>query len=221
MLLTIYHGSPQIVKKPDIRQSKRNNDYGPGFYCTEDIELSKEWACTDNSSGFSNKYEIDITALSILDLNSKKYNVLNWLAILMNYRNVRLRSPIVRQASQWLVQNHLIDISEFDIIKGYRADDSFFSIARAFVQNEISLNQLKTALSLGNLGQQIVLKSKNAYDIVNYVDCEYADYNRYFQKRKVRDDSAREAYYRLLEENDKNGIYIRDLMREDEKDARL
>ena len=221
MLLTIYHGSPQIVKKPDIRQSKRNNDYGPGFYCTEDIELSKEWACTDNSSGFSNKYEIDITALSVLDLNSKKYNVLNWLAILMNYRNVRLRSPIVRQASQWLVQNHLIDISEFDIIKGYRADDSFFSIARAFVQNEISLNQLKTALSLGNLGQQIVLKSKNAYDIVNYVDCEYADYNIYFQKRKVRDDSAREAYYRLLEENDKNGIYIRDLMREDEKDARL
>ncbi len=23
------------------------NDYGQGFYCIEDIELAKEWACKD------------------------------------------------------------------------------------------------------------------------------------------------------------------------------
>ncbi|MCF0142741.1 MAG: DUF3990 domain-containing protein, partial [Parasporobacterium sp.] len=43
--LTIYHGSQQIVEVPRFGMGKPYNDYGQGFYCTENIELAKEWAC--------------------------------------------------------------------------------------------------------------------------------------------------------------------------------
>ena len=42
--LTIYHGSPEIFEKPQFGKGKPYNDYGRGFYCTEHIELAKDWA---------------------------------------------------------------------------------------------------------------------------------------------------------------------------------
>ena len=35
------------------------NDYGQGFYCTRDIELSQEWSCTDGVDEYSNEYELE------------------------------------------------------------------------------------------------------------------------------------------------------------------
>ena len=42
--ITIYHGSEHVIQKPSMHAGKNHNDYGQGFYCTEDIELAKEWA---------------------------------------------------------------------------------------------------------------------------------------------------------------------------------
>ena len=42
-IIRLYHGSREIVKKPDLLKGKPYNDYGRGFYCTENIELAKEW----------------------------------------------------------------------------------------------------------------------------------------------------------------------------------
>ena len=41
--ITIYHGSPNIVTTV-FGEGKAYNDYGQGFYCTENLELAKEWA---------------------------------------------------------------------------------------------------------------------------------------------------------------------------------
>lgn len=80
----LYHGSKDIIEKPIYHKGKKENDYGFGFYCTENNELAKEWACSNNeSNGFSNKYSVDITNLKILDLTDKRYSILNWIAILL------------------------------------------------------------------------------------------------------------------------------------------
>ena len=55
--IIIYHGSSEIVKQPVYGKGKPYNDYGIGFYCTEHLELAKEWACTKNIDGFVNEYE--------------------------------------------------------------------------------------------------------------------------------------------------------------------
>lgn len=43
MLRRLYHGSRDISKKPVYGYGKKYNDYGLGFYCTEDINMAKEW----------------------------------------------------------------------------------------------------------------------------------------------------------------------------------
>lgn len=221
--LTIYHGSPEIIEKPQYGKGKTYNDYGLGFYCTEHIELAKEWACTEDVDGFANKYEIDLSNLKVLNLLSDEYTILHWLAILMNYRKARIYTPVMKRGREWLIEHFMPDTRRYDAIIGYRADDSYFSFARAFVNNEISLNQLSYAMRLGKLGEQIVLKSKKAFDEIKFVSYEVCDNTIYYAKRKARDEEARSAFNAELENEDLNGLFIRDIIREEMKpdDARL
>lgn len=221
--LVLYHGSPDIIEKPAFGKGKAYNDYGRGFYCTEHIELAKEWACSEGTDGYANKYELDTAGLSILNISSDDYTILNWLAILMLHRKGRLSAPIAKQGREYLIQNFLPDFQNYDAVIGYRADDSYFSFARAFVSNTISLKQLGSAMRLGKLGEQFVLKSPKAFEAIRFIDYTIADNTVYYAKRKARDDEARTAYMKELEANDINSIFMRDIIREEIKadDPRL
>ncbi len=221
--LTLYHGSPIIIEKPEFGKGKANNDYGRGFYCTEHIELAKEWSCGLNTDGYANKYELDPQNLKILNLSDDNYTILNWLAILLQNRKIRLSTPIARRGKDWLIQNFLPKYTEYDVIVGYRADDSYFSFARSFLNNEISLSQLSHAMKLGKLGEQYVIKSKIAFDTIKYIDSIPADNRIYYERRAKRDVGARAAYYRELETDDIDGLFMREIIREEMKpnDSRL
>lgn len=221
--ITLYHGSVEKIEKPVFGKGKTYNDYGQGFYCTEHIELAKEWACNEGVDGFANKYELETDGLKILDLSSDEYTILHWLALLMNYRKLRLSTPVMHRGIEWLKKHFLIDISDYDLIIGYRADDSYFSFARAFVSNEISLSQLNYAMRLGKLGEQYVLKSEKAFEQIEFKSFELADNTIYYARRKMRDDEARNAFFEELEKDDIDGIYMRDIIREEmtSDDARL
>ena len=82
----LYHGSKEIIERPTLKGGKETNDYGYGFYCTKELELAKEWACPDNNDGYANEYLLDLSNLVVLDLTDKKYNILNWIALLLQYR---------------------------------------------------------------------------------------------------------------------------------------
>ena len=221
--LIIFHGSPSIVGQPVFGKGKKYNDYGRGFYCTEHIELAKEWACTEGVDGYANRYEIEADGLQILNLSDDDYTILNWLAILLKNRKGRLSSPVEKRGREYLIQNFLPDYESYDAIVGYRADDSYFSFARSFVSNTISLKQLGYAMKLGKLGEQFVLKSEKAFEAIKFLDYTTADNSVYYAKRKARDEEARAAYLKELENEDMNGIFMRDMIREEMKpdDERL
>ena len=221
--IVLYHGSPEIMEVPIFAKGKSYNDYGKGFYCTQHIELAKEWACTEGTDGYANRYEIETDGLKILNLSDEKYTILHWLALLMKNRKGRLSTPIMKRGKEYLLEHYLPDISEYDAIIGYRADDSYFSFAKSFVNNAISLKQLGNAMRLGKLGEQFVLKSQKAFDTIKFLDYTVADNTEYYFKRKTRDDEARAAYYKELENEDLDGIFMRDIIREDIKpdDPRL
>lgn len=221
--LILYHGSPEIVQTPVFGKGKAYNDYGKGFYCTEHLELAKEWACSENTDGYVNKYEIDTTGLNMLNLSSDGYTILHWLALLMEYRKFRISTPVMKRGVDWLRKHFLLDLATYDVVIGYRADDSYFSFARAFVNNEISLTQLSYAMQLGKLGEQFVLKSPIAFEKIQFVSYEIVDNTEYYAKRKARDDEARAAFYKELERDDLDGLYMRDIIREEvqENDSRL
>lgn len=213
--LTIYHGSSKIIERPDFGTGNPHNDYGLGFYCTESVELAKEWACSAETNGFANQYQLDLTGLSILSLTSGDYHILNWLAILLENRKFRVDGAIARQAKTYIFDNFAVDYKHYDLIKGYRADDSYFSFANAFLNNTISVAQLEKAMVLGKLGEQIVLISKKAFASIEFVKAIPAPNEIYLPKKLARDTAARKDFQlekargSVLTEN-----YILDIMRE-------
>ena len=212
--MIIYHGSERIIRNPEYGYGNSSNDYGRGFYCTEDIEIAKEWACKKNTDGFANCYDLDLTGLNVCNLNSDEYTILNWLALLTGNRGYWQRRSIAEDAKNYLQSEFLIDTDVFDIIIGYRADDSYFSFAQDFIMGTISLQKLSRAMKLGKLGEQIVLKSSRAFEQISYRNNETAQASYYYPIKARRDQNAREQYSDLRTNGNRlDDVYILDLMR--------
>lgn len=219
-IIKVYHGSEYMVEFPQFGKGALTNDYGRGFYCTENIELAKEWACSHGTDGYANMYDLDMNGLKILELNKPPFHVLNWLAILADNRTYWERNSISEEAKNYLKENFLIDIREYDIIIGYRADDSYFTFAKNFVANTISLQQLQEAMLLGKLGEQIVLKSKKAFQQIRFVNAESAPANKYYALKMNRDKIARyEFRNNVRKRSNKNDLFMLDIMRKDIKNG--
>lgn len=211
-LITIYHGSKQIVEVPTFGLGRKNNDFGLGFYCTESNDLAKEWAVSSLRDGFSNRYTLDTEYLNTLNLNSPNYSILNWIAVLVEHRLFSIKTPIARRAKQYLIEHFGINVNAFDLIVGYRADDSYFDFAEAFLNNAITVEQLSRAMRLGKLGEQIVLKSQFAFSKIQYEGFEVAEKDRYYVLRKARDDDANQTHLDIQEE-EVDGLYMQDILR--------
>ena len=210
--LTIYHGSQKIIEVPIFGEGRKNNDFGLGFYCTESNDLAKEWAVSSLHDGFSNRYTLDTEYLNILNLNSPDYTILNWIAVLVEHRLFSIKAPVAKRAKQYLIDNFSINVNAYDLIIGYRADDSYFDYAEAFLNNTITVKQLSRAMRLGKLGEQIVIKSKFAFSKIKFKGFELAEKDTYYVLRKARDDDAGLNYSSILEE-ETDGLYILDIMR--------
>lgn len=211
-IIKIYHGSEKIVEQPVFGEGKKNNDFGLGFYCTESEHLAKEWAVSSQRDGFANCYTLDTEYLNILNLNSPEYTILNWIAVLIQHRLFSIKSPVARRAKNYLIENFSINVNAFDVITGYRADDSYFDYAEAFLNNGITVEQLAQAMHLGKLGEQIVIKSEFAFSKLKYEGFDIAENSQYYVLRKSRDDEANQLYLKMLEEEN-DGLYIQDIMR--------
>ena len=211
-LITLYHGSGKIVEQPIWGEGKKNNDFGLGFYCTASEDLAKEWAVSSLRDGFSNRYILNTEYLNVLNLNSPDYTILNWIAVLIEHRLFSIKTPVAGRAKKYLIDNFGVNVNAFDLITGYRADDSYFDYAESFLNNGISVEQLARAMRLGKLGEQIVVKSKFAFSMLKYEGFDIAIKDRYYVLRKSRDDEANQLYMEMLEE-ESDGLYIQDIMR--------
>ena len=211
-IITLYHGSEKVIDTPTFGVGKRTNDFGLGFYCTETEGLAKEWAVSSLRDGFSNRYTLDTEYMNILNLNSPEYTILNWIAVLVEHRVFSIKTPIARKAKKYLIDNFEINVNAYDLITGYRADDSYFDYAETFLNNGISVEQLAKAMRLGKLGEQIVLKSKFAFSRIQFEGFEVAEKEEFYVLRKARDDEANQLYFDMLEE-ESDGLYIQDIIR--------
>ncbi len=212
----IYHGSEFIIEKPEYLKGNVHNDYGLGFYCCSNKELAKEWAAKRTGHGFINRYSIRDDRLKILDLTKPPYNnVLYWLALLMHNRllSADLTDNFPKEL-KYLEEKYLIDVSMFDIVIGYRADDSYFRFPEAFVRSEITLDSLNTIFQSGNLGKQYVVVSKRAFDLIRFLDYQEAfeESRDDYYKRK---NSADKVFADLLRSDRySSGTRLRDLIKD-------
>lgn len=212
--MELYHGSPVVVKKPIFGYGKKYNDYGQGFYLTENEEIAKEWAVAPDRDGVVNHYTLDVSGLKILYLNKDNYNILNWLAILIENRKVNLNDETSQATAKFIIEHYSIEYKSYDVIVGYRADDSYFSFTRAFLSNTITVDQLKRSMKLGKLGEQVVLISKKAFDSIKYIDSKKVSRSLYFSKQLERSVKAATEYDNVIRELDLNGLRAIDLIKE-------
>ena len=211
--MILYHGSKEIIKSPRVHGSNQQNDYGPAFYMTSDLESAHEWACKNSTIGYVNVYELDRRGLRVLDLtDSNKWSVLNWLAILLHNRS--LDSGFIRffvNRLRFIEEHYYIDVEKYDLVKGYRADDAYFRFPLDFVRGNMTLDQLEEAFKLGELGIQYVAISEKCIEKLKYKESFLSNekyINQYFK-------NVNQATKRFDEMNkDEEGTRIQDLMRE-------
>lgn len=220
----IYHGSKYIIEKPIFGYGKTYNDYGLGFYCTEDASLAKEWAVSKDCNGIVNEYCLNTDGLRVMNLCADQYSILHWLAILVDNRTFDIQTDFGKEAKYYLLERFLPDYMECDLMIGYRADDSYFSFAQDFLNNAISLRTLARAMVLGHLGEQVVLKSEKAFGHISHVSHEVVNHLEWYPKKERRETCAREHYANMRSEKWRRGeLYMMQILDEEIKadDARL
>lgn len=211
--ITIYHGSNKIIKTPEYGAGSSFNDYGRGFYCTPHVDIAKEWAVSNTRDGYTNEYILNLQGLHILDLCAEKYNILHWLTILLQNRTFDIQSDFGDEAKKYLIEHFGIAYQDYDVIVGYRADDSYFSFAQDFLNNAISLKQLSRAMYLGELGKQVVIKSQKAFSNLTFVEAYYAEREIWHPQKLERDSRARHKYFESCREPWKKGeIYMMQIL---------
>lgn len=204
--IILFHGTSNKVVTPTFGLGDEKHDYGKGLYLTDNLELAKEWAvCIPNdTNGWVHKYELDTDELKILDFQEN--NVLAWLAELMKHRDAA-DSKRYRMLAGKFIEKYGIDTSEYDVIKGWRANASYFYIAKEFVRDNIDMDILEELLSLGGLGIQYCIKSELAYSKLRecpdgLLAVEHAEFNNKYNQRDI---SARKNMRNLVD-SDRNKV---------------
>lgn len=198
--MILYHGTADRVIHPTYGLGDEKHDYGKGFYLTESIDLAKEWAVCrpSESNGWVHQFVIDTDGLHILDF--EKYDVLTWLAELMKHRDAA-DSKRYCMLAQKFIAKYGLDTSAYDIIRGWRANASYFYIAKEFVRDNIDLDILPELLSLGGLGIQYCIKSELAFSRLKEIEeaviaVDYAEFNERYNQRDI---TARQKMRELVD----------------------
>lgn len=221
MLRTLYHGSPRIVRTPGFGGSNAGNDFGIGFYCTDNHDAAAEWAAGRLRDGFVNTYKLNDTGLRTLDLGSPQYCILHWLGILLNYREFDTLTPRAYQARDYLRNAFAVDHQNYDCITGWRADNVHFAFAQSFLNGEISYEQLRDAVRLSGLGRQTVIKSNRAFDRMLFNGYEVVRSRDVYPARIAAEHRALAKLADVISKpggRQRKGLYIFEMMEENVRD---
>lgn len=197
-IITIYHGNKVKEMTPTYGLGGADNDYGKGFYTTPNIELAKEWAWGTyvmGNKGYVHTFELNTESLDILNLT--ELDSIHWIAELVYNRKLNVQDKeVVQDNIKILLDKYKLDTRKYDIIIGYRANDSYFAYAEAFVSGTIYKDTLEKALRTGELGIQVFVKSEKAFRSLKKIAVEEVPekYRGYFIKR---DKNARDTYRSL------------------------
>ena len=212
--LRIFHGSDKQITV-EFGKGKNNNDYGKAFYCTEDEHQAKLWAVSKKGWGYVYEYSIDTEGLKVLKIDEN--NVLLWIAILMNNRELSDLSPSGEVNLSLFIEKYLtVDVNDYDIIIGYRADDSYFKFATSFIEGDLTYEYLVESVKLGNLGYQVAIKSEEAFNrltLMNSYSLQSPELKNEYYKRDLLarntylDYERKVAYDRIRLKNKVKDVY--------------
>ena len=209
-IITVYHGSDKIIDKPEFGKGHIYNDYGRGFYLTLNQDLAGEWAVLRTGfNGYINEYELDLTGLNILDTSD--ITLENLMAILIKNRDIDFAEVFVDNRNIF-IEKYYIDISGYDVIRGIRANDRFYSYMRGFITGLITKEAVERLLTLGDWGVQICLKSAESFNNIKLTGYTGASSDIYYKDALSRNQIAGDLYRQVDSRVLREGKFITDLI---------
>ena len=201
---TLYHGSQCGCVIPACNTGNPNNDYGIGFYLTPDRELACEWAVSRGfgKDGYLYQYSLDVSSLKIFNFERlEKFKVLHWIGTLLNHRvlDEEISGGFLDEL-EFLQKKFSVPVEQYDVVIGWRADDSYFSYARAFLQNQLNYSLLEECMTLADLGLQYCCKSQEAFRHLCPLQQtpQRISAEEYLPRFMRRDQEARMSYREIL-----------------------
>ena len=203
----LFHGAKTEITGPlSLVYSRKNNDFGQGFYCGENLEQSAMFV-----SNFSDS-SLYMLRFDKSGLKSRSFGVeRDWMLMIAYYRN-RLGDF----ANTEIIRNLLRKNRGVDYIIAPIADNRMFEIIDQFIDGEITDIQCKHCLSATNLGMQYVFLTNKALSQVYVLEhCYLAESEKkyYLNSRKeslrVNNDKVRLARKQYRNQ----GQYIEDILK--------
>ncbi len=152
--MTLYHGSLEIVEKPQILQANRPLDFGTGFYTTTSLQHAWRWVKlrmeqSQASVGFINIYEYTPKR----DLRTRLFRSANeaWVDFVHANRTVQ-------------DYNH-----DYDIVTGPVANDNVYLSFNLYESGIITKRELIRRLKTYKLVDQLLFHTERSLDTLEYV----------------------------------------------------
>lgn len=147
--MRLYHGSNAVVKTPDASRSRRNLDFGQGFYLTSHFDQATDWArrkaLLEAGSPFVNVFEFDERARKLKVLSFEGQDE-EWVKFVCHCRRGGT------------------DYQKFDLIVGGVADDRIYYAVDMYYQGLWDMEQTLEALRFFSVNDQWCFISQKAIE---------------------------------------------------------
>ena len=185
-------GAKKIIINP--KDFYKKGDFGEGFYCTARVGVAREWAAAHFSDGYISRYETDTAGLRVVDLTSKPYGIMSWIAVLLENRSFSLSSRKEQREAERIKAENSVDLSSADIIIGWRADNSYFTLAKKCISGEISYEALGKWLKKDTNAVQYAFVSDRAAERLQFTAYVNVNSSIYFPGSINNDEKLRYAF---------------------------
>ena len=144
--MKIYHGSSEIIKKPEIRQTIFNKDFGNGYYCTALQSQAERWAMR-YTNAIVNVYEYQEQAgLRLLTFREMTDD---WLDFIADCRGGKPHT--------------------YDIVTGAMANDQVWNYVADFLSGILTREQFWILAKFKNPTHQIAFCSQRSLECIEYL----------------------------------------------------
>lgn len=154
--MILYHGSFVVVNQPDLVHSRKNVDFGKGFYVTPIFEQAEKW-CNRfkrrGKEGIVSRYTFDEEACK--DLNVLKFDAYSeeWLDFTLNCRSGQ-------------------DGTDYDLVVGGVANDKVFNTVELYFDGFIDKAEAIKRLQYEKPNLQIAFRTTKALSYLKFEGSE-------------------------------------------------
>ena len=180
--MLLYHAGFDVIKEPDIHYGRKNADFGQGFYTTPDKEFAYRWAKESvGKKTIVNYYELDTDGLVVKTFDRSE----EWFEYI--FANRRVKPDIY---------------AEYDLIIGPIANDTIYETFGIITSGYLSDEEAMKLMMVGDISQQIVLKTQKAADSLEFISSEVLTKEQLeaaAAKHKVEDERFQEEFAKVME----------------------